>query len=95
MSANLSAAVLRPGLAGEVADGLEETGSVRAHLTLEAAGSDFIENVPRTIALLRSPKVSGVEFTIDDLGVGCSSLSYLKRLPANYFNIDCSIAASS
>ena len=33
-------------------------------------------------------KAYGVEFSLDDFGIGYSSLSYLKRLPLNQLKID-------
>jgi EAL domain-containing protein (putative c-di-GMP-specific phosphodiesterase class I) len=41
-----------------------------------------------TIAVLRSLKDMGVRLTLDDFGIGCSSLSYLKRFPIDAIKID-------
>ena len=43
------------------------------------------ETVNNTLSKL---KALGVGFSIDDFGTGCSSLSYLKRLPLDTIKID-------
>jgi EAL domain-containing protein (putative c-di-GMP-specific phosphodiesterase class I) len=47
-----------------------------------------MEDVERSIAVLRTLKDIGVGLAIDDFGTGYSSLAYLERLPVDTLKID-------
>ena len=47
-----------------------------------------MQNAEATIHTLRELKALGVRISIDDFGIGYSSLSYLKRLPIDTLKID-------
>jgi EAL domain-containing protein (putative c-di-GMP-specific phosphodiesterase class I) len=47
-----------------------------------------MSNAEATIHTLRELKALGVRISIDDFGIGYSSLSYLKRLPIDTLKID-------
>jgi EAL domain-containing protein (putative c-di-GMP-specific phosphodiesterase class I) len=65
-----------------------KTGANPARLKLELTESLLVDNVEDIIQKMYALKASGVEFSLDDFGIGYSSLSYLKRLPLNQLKID-------
>ncbi|WP_228140166.1 bifunctional diguanylate cyclase/phosphodiesterase [Moritella sp. JT01] len=67
---------------------LDETGMDPMQLNLEITESVVIEHAEDAIRKMTDLKNIGVSFAVDDFGVGYSSLSYLKRLPANELKID-------
>ncbi|GIC76020.1 bifunctional diguanylate cyclase/phosphodiesterase [Moritella sp. F3] len=67
---------------------LDETGMDPMQLNLEITESVVIEHAEEAIRTMTDLKNVGVSFAIDDFGAGYSSLSYLKRLPANELKID-------
>ena len=77
-----------PGLVGEVARVLAETGLDPGCLVLEITESAVMEDAASTIATLRDLKDLGVRLAIDDFGTGYSSLAYLHRLPVDVLKID-------
>jgi predicted signal transduction protein with EAL and GGDEF domain len=89
MSVNLSPRQLMdddvPALVGEV---LAETGFPAAQLTLEVTEGVLVHDVERVVAQLHALRAVGVGIAIDDFGTGFSSLSYLRRLPADVLKID-------
>ena len=89
IAVNLSAAqLLQPGLAGELAVILRDTGFPPARLTLELTESMLMtagEEAGRTIDSL---KALGVALSLDDFGTGYSPLTYLRRLPIDEIKID-------
>ncbi len=66
-----------PGLVGDVARILRETGLEPGNLALEVTESVAMHDVDSTIAILGALKSLGVWLVIDDFGTGNSSLSYL------------------
>ncbi len=89
VSVNLSAKQFRqPGLAGDVAQILRETGLGAHSLILEITESVMMDDAQSTVATLRSLKLLGVRIAVDDFGTGYSSLSYLKRFPVDFLKID-------
>lgn len=89
MSINLSAQDLRQSnLLTEIDRVLATTGLTGADLTLEITESMLIENISKTISLLKQFKEREIQISIDDFGTGYSSLNYLHRLPANNLKID-------
>lgn len=75
-------------IAGLVATALESSGLNPVHLELELTESMLIQDLERTISILRSLKDIGVQLSIDDFGTGYSSLSCLKNLPLNTLKLD-------
>jgi diguanylate cyclase (GGDEF)-like protein/PAS domain S-box-containing protein len=71
-----------------VLDVIERTGTNPRRLKLELTESLLVENVEDIIQKMFALKAYGVEFSLDDFGIGYSSLSYLKRLPLNQLKID-------
>ena len=57
-------------------------------LNLEITESVVLGHAEDTISKMAELKTLGISFAIDDFGAGYSSLSYLKRLPADELKID-------
>jgi len=67
---------------------LAATGMDPACLNLEITESVVLGHAEDTISKMAELKTLGISFAIDDFGAGYSSLSYLKRLPADELKID-------
>ncbi|WP_394789819.1 putative bifunctional diguanylate cyclase/phosphodiesterase [Rhodoferax sp.] len=67
---------------------LQRTGARPRQLKLELTESLLLDNVEDTIAKMTELRAHGVGFSLDDFGIGYSSLSYLKRLPLDQLKID-------
>jgi diguanylate cyclase (GGDEF)-like protein len=57
-------------------------------LGLEITENSAIHRCEDTVHLLESLKGRGIQLSIDDFGIGYSSLGYLKRLPVHMLKID-------
>jgi diguanylate cyclase (GGDEF)-like protein/PAS domain S-box-containing protein len=89
MSVNLSASQLsRLDLADTVERVLGETGLEGNCLTLDVTETVYVRTLAGNTATLDSLRDLGARISIDDFGVGYSSLAYLKRLPADALKID-------
>ena len=89
LAVNVSARQLRQAsFVNDVLDVLERTGANPRRLKLELTESLLVESVEDTILKMTELKVRGVGFSLDDFGVGYSSLSYLKLLPLDQLKID-------
>jgi EAL domain-containing protein (putative c-di-GMP-specific phosphodiesterase class I) len=62
-------------------------------VVLELTEGTVIEDVAATVEIMERLNALGVQFALDDFGVGYSSLSYLKRLPIDQLKIDRSFIA--
>ena len=67
---------------------LAKTGANPAHLKLELTESTVRENVDVAILKMQDLKKLGVSLSMDDFGMGYSSLRYLKRLSLDQIKID-------
>lgn len=91
---NLSTRQLRRmELANTVEETLQQTGVKPSALSLDVTETAYIGVLEDNIAALDRLKKIGVRISIDDFGMGYSSLSYLKRLPADTLKIDKSFVA--
>jgi diguanylate cyclase (GGDEF)-like protein/PAS domain S-box-containing protein len=89
VSVNLSAMQLeRSDLARIGAEVLGKTGLDPRRLSLDVTETACIRILEERIATLDRLKELGVGVAIDDFGVGYSSISYLKRVPADILKID-------
>jgi len=89
MSVNLSARQLsRPDLAASVEDILKETGLEGSCLTLDVTETIYVRALAGNTETLHRLRDLGAKISIDDFGMGYSSLAYLKRLPADSLKID-------
>jgi len=57
-------------------------------LKLELTESSLLKNVDQSIEKMQVLQEQGIDFSMDDFGIGYSSLSYLKRLPLYQLKID-------
>jgi len=89
VAVNVSASQFRqPGFVDGVAAVLRETQLDARFLELELIESELMQDVDKTIGMLKALKQMGVRLSIDDFGTGYSSLSYLNRLPIDVLKID-------
>jgi diguanylate cyclase (GGDEF)-like protein/PAS domain S-box-containing protein len=89
VSVNLSGRQFaNPELCEQIREALETTGLKPASLKLEITESVVMENIEKTIEMLRQLRALGVESSIDDFGTGYSSLSYLHHFPSTTLKID-------
>jgi len=77
-----------PEFVDEVMDAIERSGIQPQKLKLELTESLLADGIDVTIAKMGSLKAMGVTLSLDDFGIGYSSLSYLKRLPLDQLKID-------
>ncbi len=70
---------------------IDETGLVRARITVELTESGLVEDLEAAATLLGQLREEGLKVAIDDFGTGYSSLAYLKSLPLDYLKIDSGI----
>ncbi|WP_339801052.1 EAL domain-containing protein [uncultured Marinobacter sp.] len=59
-----------------------------SRLEIEILESSALDDIGAVIEMIQVCRELGVRFALDDFGVGYSSLTYLKRLPANTLKID-------
>ncbi len=89
VNVNLSATELaRPELTRTVEVALQESGLEAHCLGLEVTETMYVQALEGNTASLDRLRAAGVRIVIDDFGIGYSSLSYLKRLPADALKID-------
>jgi diguanylate cyclase len=89
IAVNLSTPLLDdPGFADHVAKAIRRADITPARLTLEITESAAMADPDRAIAAMERLRALGVHLSIDDYGTGQSTLTYLKRLPANEIKID-------
>lgn len=89
ISVNVSAKQFHaPDFVERVHEVLAMTGMDPARLNLEITESVVLGHAEDTINKMGELKGLGISFAIDDFGAGYSSLSYLKRLPADELKID-------
>ncbi|HEX2123531.1 MAG TPA: EAL domain-containing protein, partial [Thermoanaerobaculia bacterium] len=71
-----------------VQSALDEVGLHPAALELEITETTAMANADVTVEVLHALRAIGVGISIDDFGMGYSSLNYLKRFPINAVKID-------
>jgi EAL domain-containing protein (putative c-di-GMP-specific phosphodiesterase class I) len=89
VSVNLSGRQLRRvDLHNVIEQALKDSRLSASSLSLDITESIYISALDANTAALDRLKALGVRISIDDFGAGYSSLSYLKRLPADVLKID-------
>ena len=89
MAVNLSARqFVQANLCQKVLQVLQETRLDPASLDLEITESVLMQDTETAVQILQAFRGSGVQVSIDDFGVGYSSLSYLQRFPFDTLKID-------
>ena len=67
---------------------LKATGANPKLFKIELTETIMVQNVQNVIAKMTELKTIGVTFSLDDFGIGYSSLSYLKLMPLDQLKID-------
>ncbi len=89
VAVNLSPAQFRsPALRQAVEDALASSGLPASCLELELTESVLMEDVRGSAGILEELTSLGIKVTVDDFGVGYSSLTQLKRFPVSSLKID-------
>jgi diguanylate cyclase (GGDEF)-like protein/PAS domain S-box-containing protein len=89
LSINVSAKQFRqPNFAVQVAEMLNKYNVNPLRLKLEITESILLDSYEVIIVTMNALKEIGVQFSLDDFGIGYSSLQYLKRLPLQELKID-------
>ncbi len=77
-----------PDFVDQVMGAIERSKIAPHKLKLELTESLLADGIEVTVAKMGSLKAMGVTLSLDDFGMGYSSLSYLKRLPLDQLKID-------
>ncbi len=77
-----------PEFVDEVMSAIMQSGIAPHKLKLELTESLLADGIEVTVAKMGNLKAMGVTLSLDDFGMGYSSLSYLKRLPLDQLKID-------
>jgi diguanylate cyclase (GGDEF)-like protein len=94
VAVNLSSAgMLRPDLVELISSALARTGVPAHQLVLEVTEHENIPDVPGVAAALHQLAAMGVHISLDDFGVGYTSLHYLERFPVGTLKVDKSFTA--
>jgi diguanylate cyclase (GGDEF)-like protein len=89
VAVNISARqLLNPDFVQNVLSTVERTGANPQNLKLELTESMFVEDLEDVVTKMRVLKSHGLRFSLDDFGMGYSSLAYLRRLPLDQLKID-------
>ncbi|MET0193491.1 MAG: bifunctional diguanylate cyclase/phosphodiesterase, partial [Hyphomicrobiaceae bacterium] len=89
ISVNVSVRQFRyPDFVQDVMTLVRQAGIAPGRLKLELTESLLADRLDMTVARMRSLKEMGVGLSVDDFGIGYSSLSYLKRLPLDELKVD-------
>lgn len=71
-----------------IRDILKKFDLASTHLELEITESVLLQDMERSLKILKNIKQQGVNLAIDDFGTGFSSLNYLKLMPLSMVKID-------
>ncbi len=89
IAVNLSAYQFKMGdIAEQIANAIWDSNLNPHFLELELTESLVMENVEKSLLMLRVLKSMGIKISIDDFGTGHSSLSQLRRFPVDSLKID-------
>ncbi|MEO9772872.1 ammonium transporter [Roseibium sp.] len=79
----------------DVERAIESSGVPAGRIELEITENTLIEDNARALSVLTRLKAIGVKISLDDFGVGYSSLSYLSRFPFDCIKIDRSFVSEA
>ena len=89
ISVNVSARQFRqPDFVEDVMEAIQRAGITPSLLKLELTETLLVDEIEVTLNKMSELKGNGVALSLDDFGMGYSSLSYLKRLPLDQLKID-------
>lgn len=72
----------------KIQDVLAKTALDPKFLELEITETSLMQNLDSTLSILQEIRHTGVSISIDDFGIGYSSLTHLKQLPVDTLKID-------
>lgn len=91
ISVNISARQFhQPDFVRSVLETLRRTGANPRNIEIELTESTLVSDVEAVVERISELKTHGLRFSVDDFGIGYSSLSYLQRLPLDKLKIDIS-----
>lgn len=67
---------------------IEETNCPADQITFEITEGILMEDLAMSLRVLQALKAVGIRISVDDFGIGYSSLSYLKKFPIDILKID-------
>ncbi len=89
LSVNVSAVqFMQPDFVEQVISIITVSGCRARQLRLELTESILVKNIEEVVAKINTLRALGVRFSLDDFGVGQSSLSLLRRFPLDELKID-------
>jgi diguanylate cyclase (GGDEF)-like protein len=89
LAVNISARqLLNPDFVKNVLATLLRTGANPRRLKLELTESMFVNDLEGVVGKMTELRAHGLRFSLDDFGMGYSSLGYLRRLPLDQLKID-------
>ena len=89
VAVNISARqLLNPDFVKNVLATLLRTGANPRRLKLELTESMFVNDLEDVVGKMTELRAQGLRFSLDDFGMGYSSLGYLRRLPLDQLKID-------
>jgi diguanylate cyclase (GGDEF)-like protein/PAS domain S-box-containing protein len=89
LSINISARQFRDQRLGEfIAGHIRKNGIALKRVELEITESAIMRGADGAESCLRALKAQGINISVDDFGIGYSSLEYLRRLPLDTIKID-------
>lgn len=89
LAINVSSRQFRsPSFVRDVIRNLVSAGISTQHVVIEVTEGTVIDNFEETAEKMEELRDIGIRFSVDDFGVGYSSLSYLSRLPLDQLKID-------
>lgn len=93
LSVNISPAQLDPQLAASVVHTLDVSGLAAGNLVVEITETSLRPNAADPVSYLTELRALGVRLSIDDFGIGYSSLSRLADFPMDQLKLDRSLVA--
>ena len=86
-------AFVDPGFVEQFMDALEIWGVAPTSIIAEITETALVNDLDKSVAVLRRLRNRGIRIAIDDFGTGYASISYLRKFPATELKIDKSLVS--